>query len=83
MKKKWYNLIVALTFILPMSVYMVLVATVFQIKADAIVGGKTEQVEVLQDEDIFFAHALAEEVTFNGVVVQHNGEFALDRKSVV
>lgn len=56
---------------------MVLVATVFQIKADAIVGGKTEQVEVLQDEDIFFAHALAEEVTFNGVVVKHNGEFAL------
>lgn len=77
MKKKWYNLLTSLTLILPMSVYMILMATVFQIKADAVVGGKTEQVEVLKDDEFLYAHALADEVTFNGLVVQHEGALAL------
>lgn len=76
MKKKWYNLLVALTFILPMSVYLVLVATVFQIKTDAIVYGKTEQVEVVEDMYLY-AYALTEDVSFNGKVVYKDGDYAL------
>ncbi len=75
--KTIYNLISSLTLILPISVYMILMATVFQIKADAVVGGKVEQVEVLKDDNFLYAHALTEEVTFNGLVVQHEGVMAL------
>lgn len=75
--KTIYNLISSLTLILPMGVYMILMATVFQIQADAVVGGKTEQVEVLKDEDFLYAHPLTEDVTLNGLVVNHEGTAAL------
>ena len=76
MKKKWYNLLVGITLILPMSVYMILSATIFQLKADYFIHGETAQVAVVED-DFLYAHALVEDVRFDGVMVWHNGEYAL------
>lgn len=76
MKKKWYNLLVGITLTLPMSIYLILVATVFQVKADYFIYGTIEQVMVVED-DFLYAHALVEDVRFNGNVEWHDGEYAL------
>lgn len=77
MKKKWYNLLVGITFALPMTVYLFLMATLWQVKADAVVVGNTNQVEVQREDDFLYAHPLANEVSFKGEVVFHGGVYAL------
>lgn len=78
MKKKWvYKLIEILTLVLPMSVYLLVSALIFNIQPDIIVGGTTEQVEVVLVNESQYIIALDDDVTFNGQVEKIGESYGL------
>lgn len=78
MKKKWiYKLIQLLTLTLPISVFLVISALVYKVQPDIIVGGTTEQVEVVRVGESDYIIALEDEVTFNGQVEKIGESYGL------
>lgn len=69
MKKKfWINVLYAVTLVAPISIYILLMATVFRIEANSFVYGTTSQVEVVEQDEQNYIVALVDEVSFSGKV---------------
>lgn len=78
MKKKWiYKIVQIVTLTLPMTVYLLVMALIFNVRADAFVGGTTDQVEVVTVDESTYIVALVDDVTFNGQVEKVGDTYGL------
>lgn len=76
-KKLLYRAVEWVTLVLPLSVYLLVMAFVFNIKADVYVNGELAQVEVVRHFENNYIVALDDEVTFRGQVEKVGDTYGL------
>ena len=76
-KKLIYKITTALTLIVPLPLYLFLMATLFNINPDYIIYTEIENVEVLELEDGSFFITTTDNAKIDGVVEFNNGKYGI------